>query len=347
MYIKDLRCISPQPTFENDFFAGDPVIHTGVQYKAQEPSYAGLVPNSILRRMGKSNRMATGAAMPLLSAHKTDGIIIGTTDGGMDDCHRFLDQIMKYEEGTLTPTGFVQGSPNSAAGGLALMNANDGYNITHSNKGQSFENCVLDAQMLFDEGEADQLLIGCVEEISRAQLRIETLAGYVKREDELTSDKLFESSSIGAVSGEGAAMFIVSKTSENALCRITDSDVISHADQEEVEQLLLRVLRRNSLEVGSIDALVIGRNGDASYDSNYDHVLDRFGAETGVYTFKNLVGETPSASAFGTWFGAQILAGKTMPQMAVVNEATQPINNLLICNNYQGTQNGFILLQAV
>ena len=347
MYIKDLRCISPQPTFENDFFAGDPVIHTGVQYKAQEPSYAGLVPNSILRRMGKSNRLATGAAMPLLTDHKTDGIIIGTTDGGMDDCHRFLDQMVQYEEGTLTPTGFVQGSPNSAAGGLALMNANDGYNITHSNKGLSFENCILDAQMLFDEGEAGQLLIGCVEEISQAQLRIETLAGYVKQEDDLTSDKLFESSSNGSVSGEGAAMFVVSVNSEGAICQIQDSSVISNVTNEEARQKLEEFLTRNSLVHNMIDAVLFGKNGDAQADRVYNDVLTNFGESTGKFTFKNLVGESPSASAFATWFGARMIAGKRMPEMATLIEASRPIKNLLIYNHYQSVQHGFILLRSV
>lgn len=347
MYIKDLRCISSQPTFENDFFAGDPVIHTGVQYKAQEPSYAGLVPNSILRRMGKSNRLATGAAMPLLTDHKTDGIIIGTTDGGMDDCHRFLDQIVRYEEGTLTPTGFVQGSPNSAAGGLALMNANDGYNITHSNKGLSFENCIMDAQMLFDEGEADQLLIGCVEEISRSQLRIETLAGYVKLDEELKSSELFQSATTGSVSGEGAAMFVVSEDSQNAICKIKDSAVISNVTQEEVGKRLEQFLANNALDFDSIDAVILGHNGDVEADKIYDGIVARFGETTGKFTFKNLVGESPSASAFATWFGAQIIDGKQMPEMATISQPSRSINNLLIYNHYQSVQHGFILLGAI
>ncbi|MDP6908854.1 MAG: beta-ketoacyl synthase chain length factor, partial [Flavobacteriales bacterium] len=181
MFIKDLACISPQRTFpstgsgqaENEFFAKEPIVYAGSQFKAVEPSYSEI-PRGQLRRMGKSNRMATGAGIPLLQKWNTDGIIIGTTDGGMEDCHKFLNQIIQYEEGTLTPTGFVQGSPSSPAGGLALMSSNSGYNNTHSNKGLSFENCLMDANLLFLEGRAKSLMVGCVEEISQAQYRIET-----------------------------------------------------------------------------------------------------------------------------------------------------------------------------
>jgi hypothetical protein len=103
MFIKDLTCISPQRTFEGDLFQDGPIVHSGSQYWAEEPSYAGVIPNGLLRRMGKSVRLATGAAMPLLTKWPVDGIIIGTTDGGMEDCHRFLNQIIEYNEGTLTP----------------------------------------------------------------------------------------------------------------------------------------------------------------------------------------------------------------------------------------------------
>jgi 3-oxoacyl-(acyl-carrier-protein) synthase len=346
LFIRDLTCISPQPTFENDFFAGEPIVHAGAQFKASEPSYTGVIPNGILRRMGKSNRLATGAAMPLLTTYKTDGIIIGTTDGGMDDCHRFLDQIIKYEEGTLTPTGFVQGSPNSAAGGLALMSTNDGYNITHSNKGLSFENCILDALMLFKEGEASRLLIGAVEEISKAQFRIEALAGYVKNEEDAASP-LFSKNTPGSVAGEGAAMFIVDQKPENAVAEVQDVSMVSNTDLAGVNSTLEALLDRNNLDKDDLDAIMIGKSGDSNTDHYYQSVLNELPSDIGVFTFKNLFGESPSASAFATWFGAQILTGKRVPETALSRSSTKSIKNLLIYNHYQGSQHGFILLRAV
>ncbi len=345
MFIRDLTCISPQPTFENDFFDGGPIQLEGTEYQAIEPSYQGMIPNGILRRMGKSNRLATGAAMPLLSKYRTNGIIIGTTDGGMNDCHKFLNQIIQYEEGTLTPTGFVQGSPNSAAGGLALMNTNDGYNITHSNKGLSFENCLMDAMMLLEEGEAKQLLVGAVEEISPAQLRMEVLAGFCKSQADLV-DSFFDSNTPGSVAGEGAAMFVVDQLKEDSLAEIVDVAMISNASETEVNGVFHSMLNRNGLAKSQIDAVVIGLSGDSKTDPLYHAFLTQL-PDSAVFTFKNLFGESPSASAFATWIGAHILSGKKVPASAVMRPATKAIKTLLIYNHFQGSQHGFVLLRAV
>jgi hypothetical protein len=353
MFIKDLSCISPQKTFpstgsgqvEDDFFRTEPIIYTGSQLMAVEPAYDDI-PRSQLRRMGKSNRMATGAGMPLLQKYGTDGIIIGTTDGGMEDCHRFLNQIIQYEEGTLTPTNFVQGSPSSPAGGLALMSANSGYNNTHSNKGLSFENCLMDADLLFLEGRALSLLVGCVEEISQAQYRIETLAGFIKKVD-TTTDKLIGCGTSGAVNGEGAAMFVLEAENDNAIAEIVDSDMISYPTLEDLTIKAKLLLDRNGLKSSDIDALMLGYSGDANSDFWYADFAEKLFAETGIISFKNLFGETPSASAFATWFAANLVDGKPVPKMAVQKPVPSNLKTILIYNHYQGNQHGFVLVKSV
>jgi 3-oxoacyl-(acyl-carrier-protein) synthase len=345
MYIKYLNCISPQRTFEGDFFGGEPIIYTGSQLQAVEPSYEEI-PRGQLRRMGKSNRMATGAGMPLLQKWKTDGIIIGTTDGGMEDCHRFLNQIIQYEEGTLTPTGFVQGAPSSPAGGLALMAANSGYNNTHSNKGLSFENCLMDADLLFMEGRAQSLMVGCVEEISQAQYRIETLAGFIKKE-EISTDKLIGCGTAGAVNGEGAAMFILEPTAENAIAEIVDANMISYPNLDDLTTKASRLLERNGLNVSDVDALMLGYSGDANSDHWYDNFAKQLFPETGILSFKNMFGENPSASAFATWFAAQLVSGKAAPKLAVQKHISSELKNILIYNHYQGNQHGLVLVRGI
>ncbi len=344
MFIKDLSCISPQATFQGEFFQTEPIIYSGSQMKAVEPTYA-MIPNSQLRRMGKSNRMATGAAMPLLEKWKTDGIIIGTTDGGMEDCHRFLNQIIQYKEGTLTPTNFVQGSPSSPAGGLALMSANSGYNNTHSNKGVSFENCLMDADLLFIEGRAKSLLVGCVEEISQAQYRIETLAGFIKKE-ETTTEKLIGCGTSGAVNGEGAAMFVVESTPDNAFAEIVDWDMISYPSLDDLTAKSTLLLARNGLAVSDIDALMLGFSGDSNSDHWYTDFAKQLFPETGIISFKNLFGETPSASAFATWFAAHLVSGKPVPDLAIQKPFSSELKTILIYNHYQGNQHGFVVVKS-
>jgi hypothetical protein len=345
MFIKDLSCISPQKTLEEDFFDKAPVIYTGSQFKAIEPSYSEI-PRGQLRRMGKSNRMATGAAMPLLEKWETDGIIIGTTDGGMEDCHRFLNQIIKFEEGTLTPTGFVNGAPSSPAGGLALMAKNSGYNNTHSNKGLSFENSLMDAELLFAEKRAERLLVGCVEEISQAQYRIEKLAGFIKQE-EISSDKVIGCGTPGAVNGEGAAMFVVESENDNAIAEVVDFDLISYPNLDELSAKAEQLLKRNGLAVADIDALLLGYSGDSNSDYWYDEFSSKIFSNTAVLSFKNLFGENPSASAFATWFAANLVSGKHVPEMAVQKPLSGALKTIIVYNHYQGNQHGFVLVKGV
>ena len=135
MFIKDLACISPQRTYNEAFFESEPQVHVGNRYAALEPGYGSLIPAGLLRRMGKAVRMGVGTGLPLIQKNGAlDGIILGTANGGLEDCLKFLNQIVDYEEGTLTPTNFVQSTPNSVAGNLALMSKNTGYNTTHVNK---------------------------------------------------------------------------------------------------------------------------------------------------------------------------------------------------------------------
>jgi 3-oxoacyl-(acyl-carrier-protein) synthase len=345
MFIKDLACISPQFTFEGAFFEQDAIVHKGSQYWAIEPSYAGTIPNGLLRRMGKSVRLATGAAMPLLTKWEVDGIIIGTTDGGMEDCHRFLNQIIEYNEGTLTPTGFVQGSPSAVAGGLALMAKNSGYNNTHANKGLSFENGLMDAWLLLQEGAAKSLLVGNVEEISPAQYRIETLAGFIKK-NEVTADVLFNSATAGAVNGEGAAMFVLDQVPENAIAELVDWDMISFPTHEELAAKATALLAKNGLTVSDVDAVILGYSGDANSDDWYGEFTTRLFQNTGTITFKNLFGESPSASAFACWYAAHLLSGKQAHAMSVLRPAKSALRTVLIYNHYQGKQHGFVLMRS-
>lgn len=346
LYINDMNCISPQQTIGGEFFNVPPKVHSGSQYWAVEPEYASVIPSGLLRRMGKSVRMATGAAMPLLGRWQVDGIIIGTTDGGMEDCHRFLNQVIEYNEGTLTPTGFVQGSPSAVAGGLALMVRNTGYNNTHANKGLSFENCLMDAWMLFKEKEAEKLLVGSVEEISPAQYRIETLAGFIKK-DETTSENVLASQTQGAVNGEGAAMFVISPDATEALVRITDFDMVSNATLEELKALVGDFLGRNGLGPADLDALLLGYAGDAISDHWYDAIAGLFPSETGRISYKNLFGESPSASAFAAWYASGLLQGNAAVGLSVLKPTEREVKRVLIYNHYEGRQHGLILMEAV
>ena len=215
LYIHQTYCISPQQDLLQDDIER---INEPVDKKllAIEPSYE-KIPPGILRRMGKSIRMGVGAALPLMGeASAINGIIMGSANAGMDDCVKFLNQIVQYEEGQLTPGSFVQSTGNVIAGQLALISKNKGYNITHIHLGLAFENALLDAMMQLNINPANAYLVGGVDEISPFHYNIETLAGSYKAGD-ISNKYLYESDSEGCIVGEGAAMFMVNSSANRTI----------------------------------------------------------------------------------------------------------------------------------
>mgnify|MGYP000403911304 CR=1 FL=1 len=346
MYILDLYCISPQKTFDGTFFNNKIEYFIGNKYYVIEPSYTDLIPKGLLRRMGKSVRIGVGAGIPLVERQKDiEGIIIGTATGGLDDCHKFLNQIVEYDEGTLTPTNFVQSTPNSIAGHLAMMSKNIGYNNTHMGMGTAFESVLLDAFLLFEDNEVSKLLIGNVEENSSHNFNVDAFAGHFKTE-EIASSDLLSSNSEGTVCGEGAAMFVVSSNKENAICEIVDVHQFTSPLDEDIEKRALNFLEKNAIKAEEIDSLVLGFSGDSRTDFWYTNLMDSF-SDTSVYNYKNLVGEYPTAIAFATWLTANLLAGKPIPQEAIYKKGNGTPKNVLIYNNYLGEQHGFILVKGI
>lgn len=350
MYITDLSCISAQKTYDNSFVHGDLIRHQGKRYIAEEPAYGALIPAGLLRRMGKAVRMGVGAGLPLIQKNAgLDGIILGTANGGLEDCLKFLNQIVDYNEGTLTPTNFVQSTPNAVAGNLALLSQNTGYNTTHVHKGLAFECALLDAHLFLNEGLAKSVLLGSVEEISEYNYNIDFLNGYFKKHD-TTSDTVLTADSPGSVCGEGATMFVLkSERDKDTLAEIVDVDQISYAEESEIAGKLVSFLSRSGLRPDEIDVLVAGYSGDNRTDHFYRNMQLEFFQNRDVYSYKNLVGDYPTASAFGTWLGVQILTGKDMPaQLKLqVGDPGRQVKTVLIYNHYQGVQHGFILLRAV
>jgi 3-oxoacyl-(acyl-carrier-protein) synthase len=345
VFVNDSYCISPQQTTNQSFFDGEVISYTGNRYIAIEPAYGNLIPAGVLRRMGKAVRMGVGAGTPLINRNQgVDAIILGTANGGLEDCLKFLNQIVDYKEGTLTPTNFVQSTPNAVAGSLALMSRNTGYNITHVHKGLAFESALLDALLLLSEKGANKVLLGAVEEISEYNYNIDLLAGSFKVE-EVTSESLFISDTAGTVCGEGAAMFVLSnEKTEQSKAEIVDVEQLTYPDQEGFLDKVHDFLNRNGLAPGEIDTLILGVSGDNRNDHWFSWLQHAVFTESNVVTYKNWVGDYPTSSAFATWLATELISGKSVPGATGASVGT--IRNVLIYNHYKGVQHGFILLRA-
>ena len=329
LYIHQTSCISPQQGLDSP---RGPVNNL---LKAVEPLYEGI-PGNVLRRMSKSVKMGIGAALPLL-IHSPAGILIGTGYGGMEDSIRFLNQIIEYEEGMLTPGTFVQSTANAIASQLGLLHHNRGYNITFVNQGLSFESALLDASMLAREHPGKTWLVGGVDEISHHNYRFECAEGWYKRED-LDSNGLYGSDTPGTIAGEGAAVFLVNEQPKGALARIGKIALLGGEDKAALRSALTGLLE------GTIpDLLLSGENGDIRALPWYQLAESVVGPGTGIARFKHLCGESPTASAFALWLACNLPA--TLPAHLLKRAPDRAPRHILFYNNYKFTQHSLILLE--
>ncbi len=345
LYIHQTYCISPQQNLMQDNID---LITEPVDKKllAIEPVY-DKIPPGILRRMGKAIRMGVGTALPLISeAENINGIIIGSANAGMDECVKFLNQIVVYEEGQLTPGNFVQSTGNVIAGQLGLISKNKGYNITHVHLGLAFENAVIDAIMQVDANPSYSYLLGGVDEISPFHYNIETLTGAYKTE-ELSNRKLYEVDSPGCIAGEGAAMFVVNGEKDSARAKIKAATTL-HSDDVALVNLQLKLFLEKSIEPGQeIDLFISGENGDNRTLPFYTAAESLLINDASVIRFKHLCGEYATASAIGLWYACEILKTQLIPtQMVKKNSSEKEFRNILMYNNFKGYQHSFMLISV-
>jgi len=340
-YIHQSTCISPQQTFSDvDLENINPPVNNKVY--AIEPAYKGI-PAGVIRRMGKAVRMGVGSALPLLMENKIDGIVISTANGGIQDSLTFLNQIVDYQEGRLTPTHFVQSTYNAIAGQLGMITKNKGYNATHVHHGLAFENAVLDVTMLLFEYPDNAYILGGVDELSERNSRLEALDGWYK--DEPVAG-LYDGDSKGTLAGEGAAMYVVSNNREGATAKFIAVKMLNTYKEELVPQQLQEFIKANLPEGTQIDLLITGENGDNRIMKYYTAVESLFGPETTVARFKHLTGEFQTASALATWFACYMLQTQNVPGHFIKRgDIPKAINTILLYNTYKGGQHSFMLLQ--
>lgn len=328
-YIHKTVCVSAQKTIGDiDLDSIQPIKDNKLE--AIEPNY-DAIPPAMFRRMGKAVRLASGAALPLLHSHTFNGIVIGTANGGLEDCIKFLNQIVDYNEGKLTPTNFVQSTTNAIASQLAFFSTNKGYNNTHVHRGLAFENAALDIGMMLNEFPENTYLLGGVDEISAYQYNIDSLAGSYKKEP-ITTTELYSSKTEGSIAGDGCAMFVVNRKKNEAMAQLKDITTIHTDKQEEVIELLTRFIAKN-INSDTIDLFLTGENGDIRYLPYYT-ACKKIVPNVTNEQFKHLCGEYATASSFALWLACYKIQSKGK-------------KNVLVYNNFRGQQHSFMLVSAV
>lgn len=344
-YIHQTSCISAQQTFEHIDIDKVHELKEG-RLLSVEPTYKSIPPN-ILRRMGKCVRMGVGAALPLLHDDEMNGIIIGTANGGKDDCVKFMNQVVDFNEGLLTPINFVQSTPNAVAAQIGLLTKNHGYNTTHTHLGLSFEYAMIDADMMLEEYADHSYLLGAVDDISDYNFIFDEKIGYYKAEP-VTSENLYDINTAGNIAGEAATMFLVNKRKENAVATVLAEETLHNENEAEVKQKLQEFIAKHLPTGEKINILLTGENGDNRLQKYYNEIETLIGNDTTIARYKHMSGEYPTATAFGLWLTCEILKTQLLPAHMIKSNLTNTdYKNVLIYNTYKGIQHSFILVAAL
>jgi Beta-ketoacyl synthase, N-terminal domain len=345
-YIHQSACISPQQTvMDIDLNKLYPSAENIL--KVIEPEYNDIPPG-ILRRMGKSVRMAVGTALSLINKNtRIDGIIMGTANGGKEDCVKFLSQVIEHNEGLLTPLSFVQSTPNAAAAQIGLLTHNHNYNITHVQSGLAFEYAMVDADIMIAENHMNQYLLGAVDDISPYNYSMEEKSGCYKAEIFSNKD-LYQSITPGSIAGEAGVMFLVNGNADGSLAKVSAIETLHHTDQMAVKEKLNHFIQQYLPSSENIDLFLTGENGDVRLLKYYEACEETIANEVALARFKHMSGEYPTAIAMAIWISCHILQNKAIPFHMIkrFTNNKSAYKNILIYNTYKGIQHSFILVSA-
>lgn len=207
IYINATTGISPQESFDAATFPLSITQHSSNRFNCIEPDYDTIIDAKLIRRMSRIIKMGAAAALKCLQqadVKMPDGIIVGTAYGCLQDTEIFLQRMIDYNEELLTPTAFIQSTHNTVGAQIALLLQCHQYNNTFVHKGFSFESALLDAIMMLNENEMNNVLVGGVDELTNSSFDILSRFGLFKNS---LPENLYTSKTKGTIAGEGAFFF--------------------------------------------------------------------------------------------------------------------------------------------
>ena len=135
------------------------IITLNAQQTFQEIDYKRYIPAMEARRMTPQLRQCVAAAMQQIESDPVDAIICATRYGCIVNSIGMLQTMLVNGEEAVKPTQFIQSTHNTLASIIANKTQNHGYNMTYSDGEQSWENALLDAQMLLELGMIQRALV--------------------------------------------------------------------------------------------------------------------------------------------------------------------------------------------
>ncbi|WP_149274421.1 beta-ketoacyl synthase N-terminal-like domain-containing protein [Pareuzebyella sediminis] len=348
IYINSIGSVSAQKTYNNSEFLTDVVSYFDTEIRVIDPDYKQFIPPAAARRMAKGIKMSTVSsqiAMTEAGLENVDAIIVGTGLGCIGDSEKFVSAIIDNNEQFLTPTRFIQSSHNTVAGQIALGIGCKGHNFTFVHSSISFESALMDSKMMLENNEAENILVGGVDELVSHHIDTHKLIGHIKKEPVATKD-LLQSGTKGMIMGEGASFFVLSnKKLPSCYAELVAISTYNTLSKESLMAKVKSFLEESKTLPETIDLVILGNNGDIEFDHYYDTLRNLF-KDTPLAYYKHLCGEFDTASGFAFWLANKILKTQTVPEAVQLNQKSKPTTGtVLLYNQYRGENHSLTLLR--
>ena len=338
MYIRSSACISPQYSLETKKFFSLRISPEANFIKCREPDYDLFVDPKMIRRMSRIVRMGVAAAITCLregGVEMPSAMITATAYGCLEDSASFLRRMIEFEEKMLSPTSFIQSTHNTVGAQIALMLKCHHYNNTIVHRFFSFENALIESDILLSEGNTD-ILLGAADEFTEDRHRILSRFGLYKKQGQKT----------GNFAGEGAAFFLLASSpgSSPSLSISRPEMIFLPENMEETAAVLNKLLSENALTKNDIGLVLDSTSGNRTSDLPARTVLDQELKGIPSFPFKSLCGDYPTAVSFGVWMAALILKEQRAPEW--MKDISFPLQHILVYHHTGASHHSFILVSA-
>jgi 3-oxoacyl-(acyl-carrier-protein) synthase len=323
IYINAYSSISAQDSFYKNW--EEIAQPTGSFLDAQEPQYKDFLSRKQLRRMSRVVRMGLSTALQALEQAEQptiDAIVSGTAWGCVQDTEKFLEALIVNQEQYLTPTAFVQSTHNTVAGQIALLQGNNGYNMTYVQGKVSFELALIDALLLLEQTHTQTVLVNGLDELTpNLKIMLERLHCAQAQQ----------------VMGEGASCFILSKqaTTTSKACLIGCSS--AYLPQGQAAPPWSALLAQANCQAEDIDLLLCGQAPTKEVQAIFKQATS--------CSYSKLCGNYPTNAAFAMGLGIELLQKNKQVQQALGLQGDFP--NRLAIYNQEGQHRALIVLEKV
>lgn len=321
IYITGKAAISPQNTLSPNWNESHSIPTEGV-FACIEPAYSEYLDPKATRRMSRVMKMGlTSALICLKNANidSPDAILTATGLGCLDDTATFLSKLSQEDGQLLSPTAFIQSTHNTVGGAIALQLKCNCYNNTFSQRGFSFESALTEAMLMLNDGQAQSILIGAIDET------IEPLNQILKQLRNLP-----HSNSHMVAIGEGATFLMLTNRPTPDTVELAYFKTYYKPLAEQLPAAIEEMVN----EFGQPDLVLLGKNGNVSNDRHYQWITSIL-KDTPMVDYKQLCGEYPTAPAFAHWMACSLLTkGETN---------LNPPKKILVCNHFEGRNHTFTL----